>query len=124
MLHDLHDVEDLVHVLPGRQQTLQQQNLVVHKHVPVRTAHYLQHNRHTTHCNTTDKTVGGVGCVSRPVGGVGDISVPVVGVGDISMSVGGVGGVGGVSMSVGGVGGVRVPVVGVGGGDSRLRIRR
>lgn len=41
LLHDLHDLQDPVHVLPGCYQTLQHQHLEVVEHVTVRTAHHL-----------------------------------------------------------------------------------
>lgn len=45
VLHDLHDLQNLLHVLPGCDQTLKHQHLVVDEHVAVWTSHHLQtHN--------------------------------------------------------------------------------
>lgn len=41
VLHDLHHLQHLLHVLPGCDQTLQHQHLVVDEHVAVGTAHHL-----------------------------------------------------------------------------------
>lgn len=41
LLHDLHYLHHLVHVLPGGQQTLQHQHLVVEEHVAIDSTHYL-----------------------------------------------------------------------------------
>lgn len=43
LLHDLHDLQDSVHVFPGCYQTLKHQHLVVVEHVAVWTAHHLTH---------------------------------------------------------------------------------
>lgn len=45
LLHDLHDLHHLVHVLPGRDQPLQHQHLVVVEHVSVQAAHHLGRDR-------------------------------------------------------------------------------
>lgn len=42
LLHDLHDLHDFIHVLPGSDETLQHQHLVVVEHVPVQPAHHLE----------------------------------------------------------------------------------
>lgn len=42
LLHDLHDLQDSVHVLPGGDQTLKHQHPVVVEHVAVWTAHHLE----------------------------------------------------------------------------------
>lgn len=42
LLHDLHDLQDSVHVLPGGDQTLKHQHPVVVEHVTVWTAHHLK----------------------------------------------------------------------------------
>ena len=41
MLHNLHELDDLVHVLPSRDQALKHQDLKVGEHVPVFTAHHV-----------------------------------------------------------------------------------
>lgn len=41
LLHDLHNLQNSVHVLPSCYQTLKHQHLVVVKHVAVWTAHHL-----------------------------------------------------------------------------------
>lgn len=42
VLHDLHDLQNLLHVLPGCDQTLKHQHLVVDEHVAVWTSHHLR----------------------------------------------------------------------------------
>lgn len=42
LLHDLHNLHDFIHVLPGSDETLQHQHLVVVEHVPVWPTHHLE----------------------------------------------------------------------------------